>query len=129
MKEHYIKIVGILCLAILNSCATYKAQYEIENFDTNLPNKEISHTFYLIGDAGYSSLESKSEALKDFEKALSKASKQSTALFLGDNIYPSGMPKKDKAERALAEHQLNVQTDVVKNFAGRTIFIPGNHDW
>ncbi len=129
MKENYIKIVAILLLTLLNSCATYKAQYKIEGFETKSSNKDISHTFYLIGDAGNSPLGSKSVALEAFEKILFRASKNSTALFLGDNIYPSGMPKKDQSERAFAEHQLNVQTGVVKNFAGRTIFIPGNHDW
>ena len=129
MKENYFKIAALLLFSLLNSCATYKAQYSMESYDSETSNKEISHTFYLIGDAGNSPVGSKTEALKEFEKTLSKASKHSTALFLGDNIYPSGMPKKDHSDRAFAEHQLNVQTATVKNFAGKTIFIPGNHDW
>ncbi len=32
-------------------------------------------------------------------------------------------------QREFAEHQLNIQTEAVKNFKGKTIFIPGNHDW
>ena len=39
------------------------------------------------------------------------------------------MPKKDHHQRKFAEHQLDVQADAVKNFDGKTIFIPGNHDW
>ena len=62
-------------------------------------------------------------------KKLKNASKQSTVLFLGDNIYPKGLPKKEDETRAFAEHQLNVQTDAVKDFKGEAIFIPGNHDW
>ena len=39
------------------------------------------------------------------------------------------MPKKSQENRGFAEHQLNSQTEVTKNFKGQTIFIPGNHDW
>jgi hypothetical protein len=48
---------------------------------------------------------------------------------LGDNIYEKGMPKKSDPERALAEHRLDVQLDLVKEFNGQPIFIPGNHDY
>ncbi len=60
---------------------------------------------------------------------MDKASKNSTAIFLGDNIYPNGLPKKGDDGREFAEHQLNIQAETVSNFEGRTIFIPGNHDW
>jgi hypothetical protein len=117
-------------LFFFNACATYKPQYKDANFDKTFPeDKEITHTFFLIGDGGNSPLGSQSGALKDFKIELSKASKHSTALFLGDNIYPSGMPKQNHEERKFAEHQLNVQTEATKDFKGKTIFIPGNHDW
>ncbi len=114
---------------ILSACATYKPQYN--NLETNhsFPDKEIIHSFYLIGDAGNSPLGLETEALQDFKSELNKASKYSTALFLGDNIYPKGMPKKEEAGRAFAEHQMNVQIDAVKDFKGDAVFIPGNHDW
>jgi len=41
---------------ILNSCATYKTQYKDEKNQKNFPDKEIEHSFYLIGDAGNSPL-------------------------------------------------------------------------
>jgi len=87
------------------------------------------HSFYLIGDGGNSPIGESSEAIKAFKAELNKASKNSTAIFLGDNIYESGLPKKSHEDRAFAEHQLNIQTDAVSNFKGETIFIPGNHDW
>jgi hypothetical protein len=125
------KTVGLFVVVILlNACATYKAQYAYEKDKQNIfPTKEIAHSFYFIGDGGNSSIGSKSEAIKNFKEALSIASKNSTALFLGDNIYPKGLPVKNDKNRALAEHQLEVQTNAVKHFKGETIFIPGNHDW
>ncbi len=122
-------LVIVLALLLLNACATFKPQYKDANPSTTFPDKDIAHSFYLIGDAGNSSLGESSIALQAFKVELSKASKNSTAIFLGDNIYEKGMPKKDDESRSFAEHQLNVQTDAVKGFKGETIFIPGNHDW
>ncbi|WP_298555526.1 metallophosphoesterase [uncultured Algibacter sp.] len=124
------KIASLLVvIAVLNACATYKTQYKDVSAQNNFPSKEIAHSFYLIGDGGNSPIDSSSEALKAFKSELSNASKNSTALFLGDNIYPKGLPKKNDENRAFAEYQLKVQTEAVKDFKGKTIFIPGNHDW
>lgn len=126
-KIHTLSILALIL--IINACATYKPQYKNENTKAVFPNKAIAHSFYLIGDAGNSPLGTSSEALKAFKTALNKASKNSTALFLGDNIYPKGMPDKDEKGYDFAAHQLNIQTDAVKDFKGETVFIPGNHDW
>jgi Calcineurin-like phosphoesterase len=123
-------IILVFIILFVNACATYKPQYKDENFVKTFPKeKEIEHSFYLIGDGGNSPIGTQTEALKDFKAELINASKQSTALFLGDNIYPAGMPKKGQEQRAFAEHQLKVQTEAAKNFKGNAVFIPGNHDW
>ena len=115
---------------LLTGCATYKAQYATKEKTEKInSNKKITHSFYLIGDGGNSPIGTTSEAIKFFKANLDKASKNSTVVFLGDNIYPKGMPKKSEDGRAFAEHQLNVQTEALKDFEGGAIFIPGNHDW
>lgn len=125
-KNISIFLVFLIC----NACATFKVQYADGAYQTNeFPNNEIEHSFYLIGDAGNSPNGSESEALKLFKTELEKASKNSTALFLGDNIYPKGLPNKSDPGRDVAEHQLDVQISSVKKFKGNAIFIPGNHDW
>jgi len=125
-----IKILfAVIGLLILNACATYKTQYKEAKTISHFPNKEIAHSFYLIGDTGNSPVGSSSEALKAFKSELNKASKNSTAIFLGDNIYPKGLPGKNHESRAFAEYQLKAQTSAVKDFKGEAIFIPGNHDW
>ena len=56
--------------------------------------------------------------------------KNASLLVLGDNIYPKGMPdKKDKKAYGIALEKLNDQLAISKGFKGKTIFIPGNHDW
>ncbi|MEO1029750.1 MAG: metallophosphoesterase [Bacteroidota bacterium] len=119
----------IIFLFIINSCATYKAQYNDEHQQQAPPDKDVKHTFYLIGDAGNSKLGQTDKAILAFGKELEKASKNSTAIFLGDNIYEKGLPKESSSEYELAKHRLQVQIDAVKNFKGETIFIAGNHDW
>lgn len=128
---NFLKLFSIIIISVIvfNSCATYKPQFNIDEKESKSSNSTIAHSFYLIGDAGNSPIGKSTKALLAFKKELKKASKNSTAIFLGDNIYEKGMPKENHKKRAFAEHQLNVQTDAVIDFKGETIFIPGNHDW
>ncbi|RAV28848.1 metallophosphoesterase [Sinomicrobium soli] len=121
--------LGVL-VVLISSCTTYKARYKSADRSrpVNSPDS-ISHVFYLIGDAGNSPVGEKSSALAAFEKALARAPEHSTAIFLGDNIYPSGMPDKEDKGRELAEYRIDIQTGAASGFKGDVIFIPGNHDW
>ena len=128
------KIHSCLCIAgllIVSACATYKPQYAETPISPEQVSgeKTIEQTFYLIGDAGNAQMGASTPALKGFKQVLDTASQSSYALFLGDNIYPDGMPDKNDDERALAEHRLNVQLASVQNFKGEVIFVSGNHDW
>lgn len=119
-----------IILLFIFGCATYKPQYKDSSNLTAYPSyKTVEKTFYLIGDAGYAKANQSTPALLGLKKVLDTASKQDYVIFLGDNIYPNGMPKKGNKHRAIAEHRLNVQLDAVKDFKGEIIFIPGNHDW
>ncbi|WP_223550620.1 metallophosphoesterase [Aestuariivivens sp. NBU2969] len=129
---HYFKILwASLVILCLHACATYKAQYK-EETDKNdtYPEKEVERTFYLIGDAGLSPMGGMSFALSAFNQYIqNKNTERDYVLFLGDNIYPHGLPKKNKKGRAEAENALQAQARSLKGFKGNTIFIPGNHDW
>lgn len=87
------------------------------------------HTIYLIGDAGGSPEDEVAKALQQLEKKLAKAGKNSSVIFLGDNIYQHGLPRKEHPERELAEHRILAQLGILDNFKGDPYFIPGNHDW
>lgn len=119
-------------LFFLSSCANYKLNVskDITNPIPELPTDlELVHTMYLIGDAGNSKMGQISPALKFFGEQLKEASKNSSVIYLGDNIYPGGFPKKKDPGRALAEHRVNVQLDVLKDYKGKAYIMPGNHDW
>ncbi|NNC70453.1 MAG: phosphoesterase, partial [Flavobacteriaceae bacterium] len=129
MKFKNFTLSAVLLL-LMCSCATYKPQYKSTSTLNEYPQeKKLEHSFYLIGDAGYAIKDTAQAVLNKFQKELSKASKNSTAIFLGDNIYPRGFTDKTEIKRRLAEERIKEQTEVVKNFKGKSIFIPGNHDW
>ena len=129
MKKYY---AYFLIFLFITGCATYNTKYVDEQYaiDVNV-SKEISHTFYLIGDAGLSPMGGMNPALKIFKDKLDKADKNSTAIFLGDNIYPAGLPdpKDSTVAYRTAKNHLDAQLKTLDNFKGRPLFIPGNHDW
>ncbi|WP_299396582.1 metallophosphoesterase [uncultured Gelidibacter sp.] len=128
-----IKNLSILLLSafLLNACASYQAQFIDKEDQKNIfPEKEVDKVFYLVGDAGLSPMNGLSQGLTAFKKYISdKDTKGDYTLFLGDNIYPAGLPKIEHKYRGSAENMLNAQVKSVENFEGQTIFIPGNHEW
>jgi hypothetical protein len=131
-NKTYLSLV--LLLILLQSCATYHAQFGKETkkliTDSATDTSKVTHTFFLIGDAGNAADEKAKNVLNALQKKLVLASKNSTLLFLGDNIYPKGMPpKEDEINYKIAYNKLESQLKISKKFKGKTIFIPGNHDW
>ena len=117
------------CTNIGETYYGYKSGVRVK-FD-DLPNKEKIETLYLVGDAGSDELFDKKQKYQweNLRNELSEIGENSSIVFLGDNIYPKGMPKKDDPERANAEKYINAQLDILKDHDGRAYFIPGNHDW
>ena len=74
------KIVLVFLIIFINACATYKPQFKNNKTSFSFPDKNVAHSFYLIGDGGNSPIGFESEAIKDFKEALNKASKNSTIL-------------------------------------------------
>lgn len=106
----WIISIGVLCSPLAF------AQTEVEPV----------HTIYMIGDAGYGD----KAVLNGLKDKLKDESVHSSVIFLGNNIAPSGMPKKKrKRSRKAAEKILDEQIEVVKEYEGHTYFIPGNLDW
>src|SRR5690606_10805276 len=50
-------------------------------------------------------------------------------IYLGDNIYPSGMDPEGHPESKWSENMIDAQAKAVSGYEGQTIFIPGNHEW
>lgn len=124
-------LAGFIAIGlIITGCATYNpyntnsSQKELKNID-----KETTNIF-LIGDAGMPNADGTApKTLEKIQSQFEKADKNDLLLFLGDNIYPKGIPLKGKKAIKEAKHALNLQLEVAKTFPGYVYFIPGNHDW
>jgi hypothetical protein len=131
--RRFTQILMLLAIAWLShSCATHREQYGRNISKPESDTTEISppkHTFYLVGDAGNSDQEKAKFGLSFLKQQLDEAGANSTLIFLGDNIYPNGMAAESKPDRAASEEKLDNQISLTENFKGKTIFIPGNHDW
>ncbi|XOV94451.1 MAG: BamA/TamA family outer membrane protein [Bacteroidota bacterium] len=83
---------------------------------------------FLIGDAGepHFPVDDNLELLK---QATKDAGPEDVLIFLGDNLYPKGLPPKSHPDRSEMEKKLNPSLEVMKAFKGKVIMLPGNHDW
>ena len=89
----------------------------------------IEVAIFLIGDAG-------SKAY-DGEPVLRELAIQSDSLrpvrqfivFLGDNVYPRGVPPLGHPNRKDAERRLAAQVLAIRKGSAQGLLIPGNHDW
>ena len=126
-------LAPLFALFLVFSCATVEPKYKEgeAKSDFGYPEtKEIEKSFYLIGDAGYSPPGGTSLGLIAFKTYLDSVNKTDNyTIFLGDNIYPDGMPPKDSPQREAAEYRLDAQLDAIENYKGKVVIIPGNHDW
>jgi hypothetical protein len=129
----YLLYIGALIL--MSSCATQSLKISKDRInwrDSKPTGTNIKHSIYLIGDVGGSKTGKTTIPLIELEKHLKVDNRPDEAtdiVFLGDNIYPVGMPPEDHPDRLDAEHKLNVQLESVRAFKGNVTFVPGNHDW
>lgn len=131
LKRFSVPLRFLLVPSLLYSCATYtvKKGENLSETDASRSMPETDFKVFLIGDAGNADETQAQYTLNALKDKLDSASQNSMLIFLGDNIYPSGMPKEDDLGYALAKQKLEDQLMVTKNFKGRTLVIPGNHDW
>lgn len=89
-------------------------------------DQTIRSRLILIGDAG--------ERNEQQQEVISQAAQQvipskTKVLFLGDNIYPAGMPSQENQAKDEAEKILYSQYQPFRQKGAPVFFIPGNHDW
>lgn len=86
-----------------------------------------SQKIYLIGDAGEP--KNPDPNLTLLREQMSNATSSDFLIFLGDNLYPKGLPEKEHPQREEMEKKLIPQLEIMKAFPGQAYIIPGNHDW
>lgn len=90
---------------------------------------DIAFSVFLVGDMGALST-TKPDSVRDaLKEQIMEAGKDSAIVFLGDNIYPRGMPEETDSSRARSEDRAKAQLDILKSYPGQFFFLSGNHDW
>jgi len=89
---------------------------------------DVDVTLYLIGDAG-DPAPGHEPVLAALEAQAAARGATSVIVFLGDNVYPRGLPDSGDRHRPEAERRLDAQVEVLERSGARGIFVPGNHDW
>ena len=113
MKHFLILLFFSICLLII----------------ANSEAQQLKFRIFLIGDAGEMK-NGQHPVIQDLKKRLPIDTVTFTHLiYLGDNIYPKGMPSQENPNRNTAEKLLDVQLNLFKKLRGNVWMIPGNHDW
>ncbi|MBC8053474.1 MAG: BamA/TamA family outer membrane protein [Sphingobacteriaceae bacterium] len=135
-------------ILFLAGCTTLKPFYDKSEVNwqkaTTPDSSRVKYSIFLIGDAGNPEQDRQEPTLKlaqnqiftskrvkigGRDSTLYDSNPKDVVMFLGDNIYNTGLPKPEDNDRKEKERRIVAQMDIVKNFKGRKVFLPGNHDW
>ena len=122
-------VLATLLLLGVSGCATGGRADPAAAAPIALATEQIDVTLFLIGDAGAPAAPADSEPVLEALRAAAARSPHPVIAFLGDNVYPRGMPDSGAPARPEAERRLSGQLAVVRATGARGIFVPGNHDW
>jgi len=82
----------------------------------------------LLGDAG-APRRTAEPVLEALRREAARLPARTHVVFLGDNLYPHGLPPASAGDREAAAAALRAQIAAVTNAGAKGIFIPGNHDY
>ena len=87
----------------------------------------ITARLVLIGDAGQ--LTNGHHPVVDAVRRLIPLDEKTTVLYLGDNLYRTGLPDEQYSGYIASRSVLDSELSVADNTPAKVYMIPGNHDW
>ncbi|PSL48697.1 calcineurin-like phosphoesterase family protein [Chitinophaga niastensis] len=112
------KIAIIYIAALLFLCNSIYAQ-----------SPAVIKRIILIGDAGELHNNGRNPVVDAIRKTFDLQDNKNTILFLGDNVYPHGLPDSLDSKYPTAREILDYQINLVRGTKAQGFIIPGNHDW
>lgn len=110
-----------------------KPYYKLEDVgwrNTTLPpEKDKVYSLAMVGDAGAIATDGSDPVLELLEQWQQPNIQNSSVIFLGDNIYPIGLPPEDSLYFASAKAKLDFLLNTIRKYSSHSIFLSGNHDW
>lgn len=119
---------AVLCIA-LQACAPARAARAGAAPVPAAPTAEVDVTLFLIGDAGAPAAPPDSEPVLVALRVAAAAAPHPIVVFLGDNVYPHGLPDSQAAAWPEAERRLTAQLRALRVSGAQGVFVAGNHDW
>mgnify|MGYP000609923985 CR=1 FL=1 len=113
---------------MVTGCVSYKAKYR-GDWQRHDNVDDPYFTVYLVGDGGNAPKGGTKLTYEHLKKELDKERASSAVVWLGDNIYPVGLPHTSSVYYEQGRHRLMVQLETMSNYKGYKFFVPGNHDW
>jgi Omp85 superfamily domain/Calcineurin-like phosphoesterase len=92
-----------------------------------LAQDSLQARIVLIGDAGQ--LTNGRHYVVSAAKRNVVFDKKTTVIFLGDNLYKTGLPDNSLPTYAMAKAPLDSQIHIAGKSVSKVYFVPGNHDW
>ncbi|MEW5797919.1 MAG: metallophosphoesterase [Bacteroidota bacterium] len=94
-----------------------------------ISSDSLLYTILLIGDAGEPLPDGKETNFTILTRHAAENPRNTTIVFLGDNVYPKGLPDTLSSERKEMERRLDEQIAIAERSGAFGLFVPGNHDW
>lgn len=92
-----------------------------------LAQDSLQATIVLIGDAGQ--LTAGRHPVVNAVKKHIPLNEKTTVVYLGDNLYKTGLPDDALPTYDIAKAPLDSQIHIAPNSKVKVYFVPGNHDW
>ncbi|RFS18948.1 hypothetical protein DVR12_25405 [Chitinophaga silvatica] len=83
----------------------------------------------LVGDAGELHENGHNPVVDAVRQTFDLQDNRNVVIFLGDNVYPRGLPDSLSDKFPVAKEILDYQINLVKGTNATGFIIPGNHDW
>jgi hypothetical protein len=134
VKRPLLHIIGLLLPAALlaGACGIREAYVSPALPSRTVDPLEIEAidvSAFFIGDAGEPSRQRPEPTFLALERDASQHGAQAFIVFLGDNIYPRGLPSVEDPSRSTSEWALMEQLRILRKSGTRGVFVSGNHDW
>ena len=104
-------LLSLMCFCLLSEAQT----------DT------VTTRLVLIGDAGQ--LTNGHHPVVDAVRNLIKLDEKTSIIYLGDNLYKTGLPDQQYSNYVASRSVLDSQLSIADNTPAKVFMIPGNHDW
>ncbi|MDO6392210.1 metallophosphoesterase [Pontibacter sp. BT731] len=93
------------------------------------PEARLVHSIAFMGDVGYVATDGTDPVMRLLGEWQQTTGPEGSVLFLGDNLYPVGMPAETHRHYPAAKERMDFLLQQMGAYGGRKIFLSGNHDW